>query len=398
MSDSLTLDNAVSTLLQPIEPVDARSGNSQIDIIQDYLNEKYEFSYNFVTNRVLFRTLASESPDFMDMRDFDFNTILKDIKRAQIKCAKETLRMILESDFVHGFDPYISFVNSLPVWDGTDYIQQLSQSIITTDDVNWLICLRKWMVAMLAGWYYEKIINHTAIIFSGAQGLGKTRWFRSIIPTDLIEYFSSGYIQPRDREVNVKVSECCIILMDELENMSANNIDAIKALITQETTFMRRAYTTRSQAYRHRASFAGTVNDKQFLHDTTGNRRFLCFEVLSINEAHRIPLDQLYAQLWSLLESGFQYWFDKEEIAELNFRNNEFRVHSSEEDRLDTYFDVCTEVEATHFLSTTEIVDYIKDRNPNESLTVAKMGKVIAARQFLRLKRRGKYVFALKQK
>ena len=54
---------------------------------------------------------------------------------------------------------------------------------------------------------------------------------------------------------------------------------------------------------------------KQFLNDLTGNRRFLCFEVEHINTQHGIPLDQLFAQLLSLYERGFQYWFNEEEIA-----------------------------------------------------------------------------------
>lgn len=394
-----SLNNQMDAVDSSIQQSDTPSvGESQIDIIQKYLNARFEFRYNFVTNRVLFRLLDSSSSDLVDMRDFDFNTILKDIKREHIKCSKETLRMILESNFVDGFDPYISFVDALPEWDGIDYILQLALSVETTDNEYWLFCLKKWIVAMLGGWYNEKIVNHTAIVFSGEQGIGKTRWFRSIIPVSLLDYFSSGYFQPKDRESNVKISECCLILMDELENMSAASIADIKALITQETTFLRRAYTTRSQAYKHRASFAGTVNDKQFLYDTTGNRRFLCFEALSINVAHGVPMDQLYAQAKYLLNAGFQFWFDEEEIAELNLKNNEYRFITSEEDMLGIHFEVCSELDATHFLSTTEIVQYIKERVPGESLTIAKMGRVLAAKKILRLKKHGRYVYALKQK
>lgn len=394
-----SLNNQMDTVDSSMQQPDAPSvGESQIDIIQNYLNARFEFRYNFVTNRVLFRSLNSDSSDPVDLRDFDFNTILKDIKREHIKCSKETLRMILESNFVDGFEPYISFVDSLPEWDGTDYILQLAQSVETSDNEHWIFCLKKWIVAMLGGWYDDAIVNHTVIVFSGEQGIGKTRWFRSMIPENLLEYFSSGYFQPKDREASVKISECCLILMDELENMSAANIADIKALITQETTFLRRAYTTRSQAYKHRASFAGTVNDKQFLYDTTGNRRFLCFEALSINVAHGVPLDQLYAQAKNLLNAGFQYWFDEDEIAELNIKNNEYRFITSEEDMLNLHFEVCTEINATLFLSTTEIVQFIKERVPGESLTIFKMGRVLAAKKFIRVKKEGRYKYALKQK
>lgn len=372
--------------------------SSQIDVIFGYLNAHYEFKFNFVTRRVLYRCLSAVDQSFRDLTDFDFNSILVAIKREQISCSKDMLKMILESNLVHGYDPYTMYIDSLPEWDGTDYIGLLANTVETTDNLFWEKCFRKWLVAMLGGWYFERVVNHTAIIFSGRQGIGKTRWFRSIIPAELLEFFSSGYIQPKDREVNVKLSECCLILMDELENMSANNIDAIKALITQETTFMRRAYTTRSQPYMHRASFAGTVNEKQFLHDTTGNRRFLCFEAISITVNHGIPLDQLYAQAWSLFNSGFQFWFDNAEVEELNVRNNDFRVITSEEDQLTKYFEKCNAENATHFLSTTDLVQNIRDRGTSESLSVQKMGKMLSANKFLRLKRNGVYVFALKQK
>ena len=64
----------------------------------------------------------------------------------------------------------------------------------------------------------------------------------------------------KDKETIVKISECILILMDELENLSDKSLDGVKQLMTQKGTSMRRAYTTISQYYRKRASFAGTVN------------------------------------------------------------------------------------------------------------------------------------------
>lgn len=77
---------------------------------------------------------------------------------------------------------------------------------------------------MVASLVDEKVVNHTAIIFSGPQGIGKTRWFHTIIPPELKEFIYEGYIQTKDKETNVKLSECILILMDELENMSDRNI------------------------------------------------------------------------------------------------------------------------------------------------------------------------------
>ncbi|WP_317125059.1 VapE domain-containing protein [Kaistella daneshvariae] len=48
---------------------------------------------------------------------------------------------------------------------------------------------------------------------------------------------------------------------------------------------MRKAYGHNNENIPRRANFAGSVNTAQFLKDTTGSRRFVCFEL----EKHRIP-------------------------------------------------------------------------------------------------------------
>jgi hypothetical protein len=71
--------------------------------------------------------------------------------------------------------------------------------------------------------------------------------------------------------------------MDEVENLKPKNVEAIKELITKSSMYLRRAYTTLSQNYPRRCSFCGTANGTEILHDITGNRRFLCHNVLSID-------------------------------------------------------------------------------------------------------------------
>ena len=71
-----------------------------------------------------------------------------------------------------------------------------------------------------------------------------------------------------------------------------------------------------------------SVNFNDFLTDPTGSRRFLPFEVLSIdiNRARAVSMDAAYAEAKSLLQSGYRYWFDDEEIAELYRESEAFQV------------------------------------------------------------------------
>lgn len=232
----------VSTALQDevlkvLTPSDGFS--SEIEQIQTFLSSLYLFKHNKVTNRLLIRKLADQTVEYHYLEDYEFNSILREIKMHNIKCSKDTLRMLLFSDYVPSFDPYKAYFEALPEWDGTDYIAELAKSVKSNQPGHFEFCLRKWLVALVASLLEEKSVNHTAIVLSGPQGIGKTSWFRSIMPAEFQEFIHEGYIQTKDKETSVKIAECVLILMDELENLSDRSMDGVKQLMTQKGTAMR---------------------------------------------------------------------------------------------------------------------------------------------------------------
>lgn len=372
--------------------------NSNIEQIQAFLTANYEFKFNSITQRLLVRIRGTDEP-FHYLESYEFNTILRKIKIQNIGCSKDTLFMILRSDFVPQFDPYTSYLNNLPEWDGVDYISQLATSVTVTQPQHFEKCLKKWLVGMVATLLDENVSNQTAIIFSGAQGIGKTTWFHTILPKEFQEFIHEGYVQTKDKESSVKLSECVLILMDELENLTEKNIDGVKQMMTQKGTNLRRAYTPITQYYRSRASFAGTVNRKHFLKDLTGNRRFLCFEALNFNLQHNIPHDKLFSQAVHLFKNGFQYWFDKEEIAELDRMNAEFRDISVEEEAFVNHFEVSNPTDDNSmFLTTTQIHQQLVLKTGHKSLSIQQLGRVLREMKIPRLKRNGVYGYLVKTK
>lgn len=372
--------------------------NSNIEQIQAFLTANYEFKFNSITQRLLVRIRGTDEP-FHYLESYEFNTILRKIKIQNIGCSKDTLFMILRSDFVPQFDPYTSYLNNLPEWDGVDYISQLATSVTVSQPQHFETCLKKWLVGMVATLLDENVSNQTAIIFSGAQGIGKTTWFHTILPKEFQEFIHEGYVQTKDKESSVKLSECVLILMDELENLTEKNIDGVKQMMTQKGTNLRRAYTPITQYYRSRASFAGTVNRKHFLKDLTGNRRFLCFEALNFNLQHNIPHDKLFSQAVHLFKNGFQYWFDKEEIAELDRMNAEFRDISVEEEAFVNHFEVSNPTDDNSmFLTTTQIHQQLVLKTGHKSLSIQQLGRVLREMKIPRLKRNGVYGYLVKTK
>ena len=372
---------------------------SYIDKLEMFLNNRYNFRYNTVLGKLEFKTLKAYK--YKPMTDFTENSILREILKAKVKCSINSLRNLLHSDYCEMYDPFEDYFNNLQAnTDETDYIEMLADTITTTKQDLWRVCFKKWFVAMVACVLDEKQVNQTVIVFSGKQGLGKTTWIEKLMPKQLKEYIFSGTINPSNKDTLIHLAECMLINLDELENLNKTEIGSLKEIITKTHIRMRKAYGHNNENMPRRASFAGSVNTAQFLNDTTGSRRFLCFEVENIEYTHNIDINKVYAQALSLYKTEFRHWFNQEEIKEINANNEQYQLRSPEEELLLTWFNVSDKENANAFLNTTQIAVKLAERaklNITDG-TVHKLGKALKKHQYLRIKKSGSYVYVLKEK
>lgn len=380
-----------------------------IDRLENYLTSKYIFRHNIVSGKLEFRQIkagSSSSPSgrpggaWLVMNDFIENSMLRECLKARLKTNLSSLRNLLYSDFCPLYNPFQDYFQSLPTWDeATDHITQLANTITTTKQELWQQCFKKWLVAMAGCVLSDKIINHTVIVFSGRQGLGKTTWMEKLVPKQLKEYLFSGTINPNNKDTLVHLAECMLINLDELENLNRSEIGSLKEIITKTQIRIRRAYGHNNETMPRRASFAGSVNTAQFLNDTTGSRRFLCFEVEAIQYQHHTSMEQVYAQALHLLNNGFKYWFDQEEIKAITENNEQYQLRSPEEELLITWFSPCDKETASLFINASQIAARLAEKAKlNVSYgTVNKIGKALKKHNFIRLKKNGVFVYALKE-
>lgn len=371
---------------------------SFIDRLETFLNYRYSFRYNVVSGKLEYK--PAKATLWKPLTDFVENSILREILKAKVKCNINTLRNLLRSDFCEQFDPFKDYFDNLPDnEDETDYITELANTITTTKQDLWIECFKKWFVAMVACVTNDKAINQTVIVFSGKQGVGKTTWIEKLIPKPLKDYMFSGTINPNNKDTLIHLAECMLINLDELENLNRTEIGTLKELITKTHIRMRKAYGHNNETLPRRASFAGSVNTAQFLNDTTGSRRFLCFEVEHIEYAHNIDINNAYAQARHLYKDGFRYWFNQEEIKEINLNNEQYQIRSPEEELLLTWFEIADRDTANNFLNTTQIATKLAERaklNITDG-TVMKLGKALKKHGYLRLSKKSGYVYAVKE-
>lgn len=378
----------------------AVSAQLPIEMVEQYLNENYIFRLNEVTGKIDYRSKIDDEP--REVNDYFINSVNKDMQKQKIKCNTSMVRNLLNSSFTPKFNPFHNYLHSLGAWDGTtDHITDLAAMVTTTNDELFAHCFKKWLVAMVGSLLHDSTINHCVMILSGAQGIGKTMFFQSLIPAALKEYQYSGTINPNNKDTLIHLAECFLINMDELENLNRTEIGSLKAIITQPTIRVRRPYGYSSENLPHRASLCGSVNGNQFLSDTTGSRRFLCFEATAINYKHGINVDQVFAQAVALYNSGFQFWFDQAEIKLINENNEQFRHQSLEEETLMAHYEPCEIEDATKSYTTTALLEELALKDGNLQVSNAAkyaLGKALNANKFKRHKQKGVYVYAVRKK
>ena len=369
---------------------------TQIDRLEMFLSTRYVFRHNMVSGKLEFQYFGKKKWNVMN--DFIENSMLRECLKGRIKTNLSSLRNLLYSDFCELFNPFEDYFFNLPTYDeNTDYITELANTITTTKQDLWQQCFKKWLVAMVGCVLDDKVINHTVIVFSGKQGLGKTTWVEKLVPKPLKEYLFSGTINPNNKDTLVQLAECMLINLDELENLNRSEIGSLKEIITKTQIRMRKAYGHNNETMPRRASFAGSVNTAQFLNDSTGSRRFLCFELEGIQYQHKVDINMAFSQALFLFKSGFRFWFDQEEIKSITENNEQYQLHSPEEELLLTWFSPCERNEANIFLNASQIAAKLAEKakiNITDG-TINKLGKALKKHNFIRLKKNGLAVYAL---
>ena len=356
--------------------------------IEQHISECYETRYNELLHIMEYRRKVSETeqPDpFRILDDRMENSIWMEMNELGYACNVKMIQNLIYSDFSSSYHPIREYFKELPEWDGTDYIRILADSVRTNHQSFWMECLERYLVGMCAAATQDDVVNHTVLLLcSEVQNIGKTTFINNLLPPELRTYLSTGLINPNSKDDLAKIAQSMLINLDEFEGMSGRDLNTFKDLVTRKVISIRLPYARRSQNFPHTASFAGTCNYQEILHDTTGNRRFLCFHADSI-EFIKINYTQLYAQIKHLLNTpGYQYWFTQEDNNRIEKNNEDFIFHSPEEELVLTHIRKPERFEKVQYLTVSEIAELIRERTGYQYSIGAKIqiGKVMVKHNF----------------
>jgi predicted P-loop ATPase len=303
---------------------------------------------------------------------------------------------ILDSDFSSNYNPFEEYLDKLE-WDGvTDHLQDFSR-LLTVSNPDFLdMVLPKFIVGMVASVLDDKTTNEQMLVLTGGQGVGKTSFLNKLVPQQLLEYSHTGHLNIDNNDAAIKVSETFLCNLDEMSSLNYRNIDKFKQLLSQKyITGVRRPYARYSDNMRKYASFCGSSNNKEYLLDTTGNRRFLSLEVLSVDleKLENFNIDGVYAQALSFYINGdVKHWFNRDETRIIEDNNANFIYRSSEEEAILEVFKITDEKNDRR--TATDIRQSLLDLGViNRNVDAQKIGRALTKLGFISSKSNGRMLY-----
>jgi len=234
------------------------------------------------------------------------------------------------------YNPVKEWIESVP-WDGQSRMQPFLNSLTTHDSVQLKeMLMRKWLISCVAAAYEENGVELEGIlVLQGAQGLGKTLWFKRLCDYEKGWLLEGATLNPSDKDSVKRAVSHWIVELGEIEStFKKSDIDQLKAFVTAKTDELRLPYDRAFTTYQRRTAFYASVNAREFLTDTSGNRRFWVLAVKDIDVNHGVDMQQLWAEIKETMYiKGQKNWFLSPDERELLQESNElYRTQSSVED------------------------------------------------------------------
>ena len=190
-----------------------------------------------------------------------------------------------------------NFFYDLPKWDGKPRAETLFVKFLKAEDTPYTreVTLN-WLTAAVARIFKPGCKYQTALVLHGEQGIGKSfvlerlggKWYDTLI--DNVD----------DAHALDTIRNIWICELKEMSAMRKAELNAVKSFIERSQDSYRAAYLPRAVTYKRHCVLGITVNDRQFLNDLTGNRRFMIIVCNNKSRQYVTGLtDEYLQQVWA---------------------------------------------------------------------------------------------------
>lgn len=203
----------------------------------------------------------------------------------------------------HCFHPVREYLSATQ-WDGTPRVDTLFRDYVgAPDDPYTRSVSRLMMVAAVTRIFEPGHKFDFAVILEGLQGKRKSTFIQTLGRSWFAELDGDFHDQKQMVEL---MQGAWIMEIPELSGFNRGDVRTIKAFISRQKDRARMAYARRAGSFPRQNIFIGSTNDREYLKDDTGGRRFwpMMCEVDEIDiERLETNVDQLWAEAVTIYHS-----------------------------------------------------------------------------------------------
>lgn len=372
--------------------------------IRNGLSAIADFRHNTVTERYELRYKKDIAAGWKEMNDTEFNTLYTSIKTIDARITKGDTQSVIESrDFHSEYNPIKEYLDSLSKWkpeehEGEDPISDFFNVIHFDEDQKdfALKYCKRWFLNYVALMSGKIPSNELMPCFLGYMGSGKSWFCKHIVPPCLRNYFDE--IRPNDKLDKDQLINMSNKILISFEEFKVNNrtSNMIKAILSIEKTNVREAYGRYAKTRKRLCSFVANGNDKIFLAEEAGDRRYISIIVKGTDhiDDNTLPYEAAYAQaLYLINQPDYRSSLTQEENQEIAEHNKEFVEPDPNVELVSKYYRIPKDDEKGVKLTATDIWTQIKAHVNTNDITPAKIGQALQKMGFEYTKTGGKHKY-----
>jgi predicted P-loop ATPase len=342
-STVVTQHNAKMTITQESFPDQPRKGSNATPATLDNLAYMLDATgigvrYNVITKRVkIIVPGVTSTPDNADNVAIAHVMSLANLNGLPTGQLMSFLSAIGDKN---QFNPVVDWFTSKP-WDGVDRLATFYDTLVQREDFP--IELKKalmyrWLLSAVAAVLKPCGFKARGVLtLQGPQAIGKTSWISALLPDAILResILKLDHHLDAGNKDSIITAVChWLVEIGELDSSFKKDIARLKGFLTSDRDKVRRPYDRIESEYPRRTVFCASVNEHDFLIDSTGNSRWWTIPVTSIKYQHGVDMQQLFAQLTIDFHGGAQWWLTHEEEQLLELQNKDHRKTSAIRERI----------------------------------------------------------------
>jgi predicted P-loop ATPase len=234
-------------------------------------------------------------------------------------------------------DPFRDYLDEVE-WDGSPRLSTWLPEATGCVSEFARIAGRRWLISAVARTYRPGCKVDTMLVLIGEQGMRKSTLLKELVGET---YFTELQTHLDSDEAYMQTMGPAVVELPELSALGSREIEAVKAHLSTGVDRRRAKYARWVSDHHRRFVYAGTTNDPDFLHDTTGNRRFWPVYVTKMIDTDRIRQlrDQLWAEAVHAFRAGEQWHLTDRETSLAEQAQDGARARSGVEELLAEHLD-----------------------------------------------------------